>query len=195
MNRKARRQMAKAAASYSIEDRLNYYFYVAMASSVWDITDDEQDLAKEILSRVPVQSKTFYHGGSPHLPVGETLLPSCITGYDPRGQGLLAYPTRTNHVYVTTNLAEAGVYAAMATRLNKRTVYQVLPHGDLGVDVEHLRAAKYALTDYDIMRRIGREGVLNRVSAFTCRSATVFEPIITISDQEARELRTSVGML
>lgn len=193
LNRRSHGQVVKAAASYSIEDRLEYYFTQAAARALWPMHKDERPLEAEILSRAP-DDQVFYHGGPADLPDGEVLLQACVTGYDPRCKRDL-YPTRTESVFVTTNKIEAGIYALLAVKLPKTAVYRVEPRWSLGIDVEHLRAAKFALMDEELVEAIGREAILDRVTSFTCHAATILDCVHYISAEVAHEMRSNWGML
>jgi hypothetical protein len=171
---------------YPIAERLDYYFLTVAGFAAWDETPDESALAQEILARLP-SDQTFYHGGQGGLHEGEHLLPAQITGQDPRNHKD-RFPTRAGFVYVSTDLNYAGAYLLTGKGMGRNSVYAVDPLGPLGVDVEHLRAARLALQDKALLRRHGRDGILDRVTAFTCPSAEMLSEVVSIDESTARAM-------
>lgn len=96
----------------------------------------------------------YFHGTSATLAPGDTLVPGAQIGRDTYGLG------ETNHVYVTTNLRMAAVYAMSSLGLSGDDfcTYEVTPVGPAepdGINGEDFKCA--AAT---IVREVGPDGLL-----------------------------------
>lgn len=120
----------------------------------------------------------FYHGGLSGRAVGDVLLPSLLTGQDPRNNGA-AVANRSAHVFATVNLDIARTYARDA----KGSVYLVKPQNIVEVDENDLRRLvliadnrafrdKHKISSSRHARKILIEGY---PIAIKCRSALVLE--------------------
>ncbi|NTT85729.1 hypothetical protein [Tabrizicola fusiformis] len=95
----------------------------------------ESEVARKILACA--NGSSLYHGGKGGLRLGDKLLPSRLTGNDPRGWAKLAYCSTS--VHVTADLDIAREYSKI--RISGGAVYRVIPVGDLRVNPAWMRAA------------------------------------------------------
>lgn len=77
----------------------------------------------------------WFHGGGPGLAVGDTLLPSKVTGRDPRRNGR-SLVDRTDHVFITPHKLTAAHYA----KISGGQVFVVRPVGKVDVEAAELHA-------------------------------------------------------
>ena len=112
----------------------------------------------------------LYHGGVPGLVPGQILQPPALTG-TPSCSDYDSKHCRRDRVYLTTDPAEAAVYAALAPLGGQGDVYEVEPRGELEPDAPGgAGAGSYAAAAATVVavvrREITRDEAVARMTAF-----------------------------
>src|SRR5918992_5969369 len=110
-------------------------------------------------------TRKLYHGGAPGLVPGQALYPPSLTGARSCAE-FDAEHCRSDRVYLTTDQADAVVYAALAPISGRGDVYEVEPLGDLEPDPPgDLRTSSYSAPAATVVAVVRRGVSLDEAAA------------------------------
>lgn len=140
-----------------------------------DLTEDEKPSGEFVkLRHEATRGFTYWsdywwlHGGLRGRAPGDYLLPSRITGQDPRDEKT-QFPRRQDFVFVTRQHPYANKYACL---LLDGVIYEVATEGRVRPEPSHLRALMILYEDPSL-NHVPRQHLIELVEGFTCERAQV----------------------
>jgi len=126
----------------------------------------------------------LYHGGVPGLTLGQKLQPPSITGM----RSCSEYDNdhcRPDRVYLTTDVAEAAVYAALAPPGGRGDVYEAEPEGELEPDASGELGTAYAAPTATVVAVLRRAVSLEEAAVRMIALLLTTEPAQCGGDSES----------
>ncbi len=166
------RRIVKQHASLDPDARLGAYQKAARDRDRLPLSPWERRISAALGSRAKAKGFIWYHGGVAGREVGDVLLPSSVTGMNPRGSPSGFWEAR-ERVYVTHYREGAEFFARSNEGFGAESrIYVVEPQGALTSDPETLRLV-LLLQEEPALKERHLAHIGDFLSRFCCKSAEV----------------------
>lgn len=183
MDAKVYRSIVQRHRSLAPGARLEAYQKLAGTWGDRPLSAWERKISDGLAARIRAKPVTWFHGGLAGRAVGDLLLPSGVTGTNPRDNPSGGWTPKAR-VYVTHYRGGAEYFAGWNVRFGRPSVvYVVEPQGELTVDPEALRISLLVQEDPVLAKRhLAHIG--DMLSRFCCEAARVLD-VLELLDREA----------